>query len=207
MMNGLWGKKIGMTQIFSDDYKVVPVTAIDLAQWYITQIKTIEKDGYAAVQLGNVKARYHEQPFSLSWLQEPKKYFSALKEVRLNEEMPGLAVGSQADIGSILAKGDSIDAFGVTKGAGFQGVVKRHSFTGGRASHGSTLGRATGSLSFMRSRGRVIKGKRMPGHMGVEACVIKNLEIVRIEPAAHIVFVKGSVPGKSGSLIFLKKCR
>ncbi len=106
-----------------------------------------------------------------------------------------------------LAEGDTVDVFGITKGAGFQGVVKRHGFAGGRASHGATFGRFPGGLSFMRSRGRVIKGKRMPGHMGVDRRVMKNLEIIKIESEAHVVLVKGSVPGKSGSLVFVRKCR
>ena len=95
--------------------------------------------------------------------------------------------------------------FGITKGRGFQGAVKRHGFSGGRASHGSKLGRKPGSLSYMRRQGRVVKGKKMPGHMGVERRVMKNLEVVKIEPEAHVVFVKGSVPGKSGSLVFVRK--
>lgn len=201
-MKGLWGKKIGMTQVFSDAQKVIPVTVIDLGNWYITQVKTKENDGYSAVKLGHVKGRYAEQAFSADWLQEPRKYFSAFKEVPLDGEIE-LSVGQPADVAAILVKGDSVDVFGITKGAGFQGVVKRHGFAGGRASHGATFGRFPGGLSFMRSRGRVIKGRRMPGHMGVERRVMKNLEVVKVEPS--VVLVKGSVPGKAGSLVYVRK--
>lgn len=205
MINGLWGRKIGMTQVFTDEHKVVPVTVIDLADWFITQVKTKEQDGYQAVQVGCVKKKYAGQNFSAEWLQEPKKYFSALKEVALADNAESVTVGQPADIEAILAKGDSVDVFGITVGRGFQGGVKRHGFSGGRGSHGDKLGRAPGSLSHMRSQGRVIKGKKMPGHMGTERRVIKNLEIIRIESKAQVVFVKGSVPGKSGALVFVRK--
>lgn len=206
MVSGLWGKKIGMTQVFINDNKVVPVTVIDVANWYVTQIKTKEKDGYEAVKLGCVKTKYADQSFSAEWLSEPRKYFSAFKEVPV-DDLTGMDIGQPAEAQSFLALGDTVDVFGVTKGAGFQGVVKRHGFAGGRASHGATFGRFPGGLSFMRSRGRVIKGKKMPGHMGAERRVMKNLKVVRIEPEARVVLVKGSVPGKSGSLVFVRKCR
>lgn len=203
-MTGLWGRKIGMTQVFSSENKVVPVTAIDMSNWYVTQVKTSEKDGYLAVQLGCIKGKYSESEFSLDWLKKPKKYFSAFREVRLNNKTD-VVLGEPANL-SLLAQGDNVDVFGISKGAGFQGVVKRHGFSGGPASHGPTFGRFTGSLSFMRSQGRVIKGKRMPGHMGVEKNVIKNLEVIKVEPEAKVLLVKGSVPGKTGSLVFIRKC-
>lgn len=206
MVNGLWGKKIGMTQVFSDDHKVVPVTAIDVSNWCITQVKTKERDGYDAVQLGCVKKNYVDQAFSQEWLSAPKKYFSVLREVRVVDPSTTFEVGQPAGVDAILGKGDFVDVFGITVGRGFQGVVKRHGFGGGRGSHGDKLGRGTGSLNWQRSSGRVNKGKKMPGHMGMTKHAIKNLEIVRIEPSAKVVLVKGSVPGKSGSLVFVRKC-
>lgn len=205
-MKGLWGKKIGMTQVFSDEKKVVPVTAIDLSNWYVTQIKSKEVDGYNAVQLGCVKDRYVGQNFSIDWLKNPRKYFVALKEVKTEDSALNIEVGQPASLSRLLSAGDTVDVFGITKGAGFQGVVKRHGFAGGRASHGATFGRFTGSLSFMRSRGRVIKGKGMPGHMGVNRRVMKNLKVIKVESDANVVLVKGSIPGKSGSLVFIQKC-
>lgn len=204
MLRGLWGKKIGMTQVFSNENKVVPVTAIDVSNWYVTQVKTNEKDGYMAVQLGCIKAKYSETEFSLEWIRSPRKYFSVFREVKL-DNAADVAIGQQADFATIFAQGENVDVFGVSKGGGFQGVVKRHGFAGGTASHGPTFGRFTGSLSFMRSQGRVIKGKRMPGHMGVEKNVMKNLEVVKMESDAKVLLVKGSVPGKTGSLVFIRK--
>ncbi|MFA6066199.1 MAG: 50S ribosomal protein L3 [Candidatus Babeliaceae bacterium] len=204
MANGLWGKKIGMTQVFAQDNKVVPVTVIDVADWFVTQIKTKERDGYDAIQLGCVKKQFSDKPFSSEWLRSPRKYFSVFKEVHIDEsETPSL--GQPADISLVVGQGDYVDVFGITIGRGFQGGVKRHGFTGGVASHGSKLGRGPGSLSFMRSQGRVIKGQRMAGHMGTDKRVMKNLKIIKVQPEAKVIFVKGSVPGKSGSLVFVRK--
>lgn len=204
-MRGLWGKKIGMTQIFSDDKKVVPATVIDVSNWYVTQLKSTETDGYNAVKLGCVKNRYTAQTFSHDWLKEPKKYFIALKEVRVDSIPADLAIGRAADVASMLSKGDNVDVFGITKGAGFQGVVKRHGFAGGPGSHGSKFGRVPGSLANYHTKGKVEKNKKLPGHMGVQKKVMKNLEVVKIEPSANVLLVNGSVPGKSGSLVFIKK--
>lgn len=205
MVNGLWGKKVGMTQIFSDTHKVIPVTLIDMANWYITQVKTMENDGYQAIQMGCVKSKFTKQEFLEEWTKDTKKYFSVLREVRLKEEAAVFTVGEHPDLGVILEQNQAVDVFGISIGRGFSGAMKRHGFKGGRASHGDKLGRAPGSLGNMRSRGRVIKGKKLPGQFGVEKHVMKNLKIIKIDPQSHMVFVKGSVPGKTGSLVFLKK--
>ncbi len=206
-MEGLWGKKIGMTQVFTDDGKVVPVTVIDLAHWVVTQIKTEVRDGYQAVQLGCLRKQYEGKEFSVDWLKKPDNYFSTLKEVHLVAVSSDLSVGQVVDIETLLTQGDSVDVFGVTIGRGFQGGVKRHGFAGGPATHGSCFGRAPGSIGFMRTRGRVIKGLRMAGHMGVDRTGMKNLKVIKVEPEARVVLVKGSVPGKSGSLVYMRKCR
>ena len=194
-----------MTQVFSDTNKVIPVTVIDMADWYITQIKTVAKDGYSAVQLGCIKQRFAQQELSLDWLKQSKKYFSILKEIRLQSDAFAPVVGERIEMSSFLEQGKAVDVFGVSIGRGFAGGMKRHGFSGGPASHGDMLGRRPGSIGNMRTRGRVIKGKRMPGHFGVEQHVIQNLEIIKIEPQARMLLVKGSVPGKTGSLLFLKK--
>ncbi len=204
MVNGLWGKKIGMTQIFSADQKVVPVTVIDMADWYVTQVKTKQRDGYDAVKVGCLRKRYADQTFSADWLHAPDKYFSDMREVH-GVELADDLVGKPADIVAELLQGEMVDIFGITIGRGFQGGVKRHGFGGGRGSHGDKLGRKSGSLSGMRRQGRVIKGKRMPGHMGTDQRVMRNLEVIRIEQEARVVMVRGSVPGKSGSLVFVRK--
>lgn len=205
MSKSIIGKKIGMTQVFSENDKVVPVTAIDLNNWFVTNIKSKEKDGYDAIQVGLVRNKYARQQFSNNWVKKPMHYFYALREIDTHEKLKDAVVGQPVDFCSLLQIGDNFDVFGTTKGHGFQGVVKRHGFTGGRASHGPRFGRIPGSLGFMRSQGRVIKGKKLPGHMGDVQRVMRNLKVIRIEPEAHVVLIKGSIPGGSGSLIFMRK--
>lgn len=203
MTKEFWGKKIGMTQLFVGD-KVVPVTAIDVSGWIVTQVKTKERDGYSAVQIGLPRDRYISQSYSADWLKQLKKHFVFLKEVDM-AEVAGLEVGKPADFYAELSENEEVNVTGATKGCGFAGVVRRHNFAGAPASHGSTMGKAPGSMSFMRTRGRVIKGKKLPGHMGVEKVVMKGLTVVRIERESHVLLVKGSIPGKTGSLVFVKK--
>lgn len=205
MSKSIIGKKIGMTQAFSENDKVVPVTAIDLNNWLITNIKSKDKDGYDAVQVGLVRNKYVGQEFSINWIKKPMHYFYAMREIDSHEKLKDAVVGQPVDFCSLLEVGDNFDVFGTTKGRGFQGVVKRHDFTGGRASHGPRFGRIPGSLGFMRSQGRVIKGKKLPGHMGDVQRVMRNLKVIRIEPEANIILIKGSVPGGSGSLIVMRK--
>jgi large subunit ribosomal protein L3 len=204
MVKGLWGKKIGMTQIFVG-HEVVPVTVIDVARWFVTGVKTVERDGYRALQVGLVKDRFAQKTFDMSWIKSPNTYFSFIKEIDVTEDNGDLAVGSPLDFHAHVEVGESLDAFGRTKGCGFAGAVRRHGFAGARASHGATMGNNPGALSFMRSRGRVIKGKKLPGHFGNVNRAVKNLQVVKVESDAQVVLIKGSVPGKSGSLIFLRK--
>jgi len=204
MVAGLWGKKIGMTQLFQKD-KVVPVTVINTANWYITQVKKEDKDGYNAVQVGFLRQKYSDKKFDENWLKNTKRYFSDVREIKLAATKEDLVAGKPADFSSVLAEGNSVDVFGHTKGCGFAGTVKRHGFKGGANSHGDKTGRRPGSMSFMRSQGRVIKGKRLPGHMGTNRIAAKNLEIIKIDSASNIIAVKGSVPGKTGSLLFISK--
>jgi len=210
MVTGFWGKKIGMTQVFSKENAVVPVTAVDVSGWVVTNIRTKERDGYSAVQVGRIKDRYASKKFDNNWLKKPKEYFSILKEIKLSKDISqdqeeSVVVGKPADFNVILSEGDLVDVFGMTKGCGFAGVVRRYNFGGPPGSHGSTMGKAPGSLSFFCSQGRVIKGKKMPGHMGNRKRVAKNLKVVKIDKDSDIVLVKGSIPGKSGSLVFLRK--
>ncbi len=203
-MTGLWGKKIGMTQLFVDD-KSVPATAIDIGNWVVTNIKTKERDGYSAVQVGCVKKRHASNTFDAGWLKKPKHYFSHRKEIRLEHDPEGVVVGKSADFRMIVAEGDAVDIFGKTKGAGFAGVVKRHNFAGPPKTHGATMGRKTGSIGSMAACGKVIKGKKMPGQMGNRQRVMENLKVVKIEQEANVLVVKGSVPGKAGTLLFVRK--
>lgn len=203
-MTSVWGKKIGMTQLFVGD-KVIPVTAIDVSNWVITNIKTKERDGYDAVQVGLTKKRFQQKPFSPEWLKKLTTYFSVVREVSPENVGAELTIGQPIDLATIMKEGNKLHVTGATIGRGFQGTMKRHDFNGSPGSHGSTIGRRPGSLSFMRSRGRVIKGKRLPGHMGAVQRMTKNLEVVKFEHDAQVVLVSGSIPGKSGSLVFIKK--
>jgi len=204
MVSGMWGKKIGMTQLFSGD-KVVPVTAINVGNWIVTGIKTKERDGYNAIQVGCPRKRYLDQKAVVSWMKKPQQYFSVIREIRVADLPENLAIGQRADFNTQLQEGEQVDVFGTSKGKGFAGVVKRWNFNGPPASHGSTMGKTTGSIGFLRSQGKVIKGKRMPGHMGVQRLAVKNLNIVKIAEDAPIVFVKGAIPGHAGSLVFIQR--
>jgi len=204
MIKGLWGKKIGMTQVFVGD-KVVPVTAIDVANWVVTNIRTKERDGYSAIQVGCIKKRHSDKTFTQDWLKKTKEYFTVLREIRLDENPQDVIVGQSADFYTELNEGDKVDVSGKTIGRGFAGVVKRHGFGGPPASHGSTMGNKPGSIGFFTSQGKVIKGKKMPGHMGDKKRMIRNLPVIKIEEDAKLVLVKGAVPGKTGSLLYIRK--
>ena len=133
MVAGVWGKKIGMTQVFSEKNMVVPVTVIDVSYWVVTQIKNEEQDGYVAVQVGRVKDRYAKQDFSIDWVKKPNNYFNFIREVKVKKDQqhPQFVVGQKVDFHLLLTAGDMVDVTGVTKGAGFAGAVRRHGFAGG----------------------------------------------------------------------------
>jgi large subunit ribosomal protein L3 len=204
MITGVWGKKIGMTQVFFDD-KVVPVTVIDLAYWVVTNIKTVERDGYSALQVGHIRPRYAQKKFSFSWLQKPKKHFVFLREIKTSASGDSWKIGSPVSCDLVLTNGISVDVTGITRGHGFAGVVKRHGFTGGPASHGAKMGKAPGAASHLRACGKVIKGKRYPGHLGAKQQTTKKLKVVQVHCDKNIVLVNGAVPGKTGSLVYIKK--
>jgi len=204
MKKALIGKKIGMTQIFDETGKVIPVTAIEVGPCTVVQIKTVEQDGYQAVQLGfgEVKESKLNKPelgkFAKSKL-TPKK---VLKEVRL-DSIEGIKVGDElkADVFSV---GDKVDIQGTSKGKGFQGVIKRHGQSRGPMGHGSMYHRRPGSMGSTSTPGRVYPGKKLPGHMGVETVTIQNLEVVKVDLDKNVLLVKGSVPGAKGSVLKIK---
>jgi|SRR5579872_2091406 large subunit ribosomal protein L3 len=204
MISGIWGKKIGMTQVFHKD-QAIPVTVVDVGNWIVTGFKTEKRDGYNAIQVGCVKKRYANETPQSSWIKEPKTYFTHIREIPSTQLPEGLKIGSSVDFFNQWQQGEQVDVFGLTRGRGFAGAVKRHRFRGGPASHGGTLGRATGGISHMRACGRVIKGKRMPGHMGVARRTMRNLNVVEVRQDGPIVLIKGSVPGHSGSLLYLRR--
>lgn len=204
MMKSLWGHKVGMTQVFTDS-KVVPVTVVNTAGWFILQIKTNEKDGYAALQVGYPRNRYQGKDFDSQWLKNKKKFFMHVKEVVVQAITEDMTIGSAVQTSTIIQSDDKVDVTGTTKGAGFAGVVRRHNYAGGPKSHGSKFGRKPGSLGFMCATGKVIKGKGLPGHMGNVTRTVQNLEIVQVREEDNLVLIKGSMAGKPGSLVHIKK--
>ena len=204
MVTGIWGTKIGMTQLFVND-KVVPVTAINVADWYITNIKTVERDGYNALQVGRVKNRFKDSEYSKEWIKTPNHYFSFIREIPLENATTEFTFGSAIDFSQLVQLGELVDVRGKTIGKSFAGVVKRHGFAGPPGSHGSTMGNRPGSIGSLVKSGHVVKGKKLPGHMGCDNQMMRNLEIVMVEAATKTLLVKGSIPGKSGALVFVRK--
>ncbi len=204
MVGGFYGKKVGMTQLFSEN-QVVPVTIINVASWFVTDIKTQERDGYCAVQLAKVRKRYEGELFSASWLKKKKEYFLYVREVPVSVVPENVKVGDCADFYKDFVVGEKVDVSGVTKGCGFAGVMRKHNYAGGRNSHGSMMGRRPGSIGSLTKSGHVIKGKGLPGHMGVDNRTMQNLEVIKVITESNAIAVKGCVPGKAGSLVFVCK--
>ena len=203
MKKALLGKKLGMTQIFDKDGKVIPVTVIEAGPCTVVQIKTKDADGYEAVQLGfgEVKASKVTKPKAGHFKKanvEPKKH---LREFRLEEISYNVGDELKADV---FTAGESVDITGTTKGKGFQGVIKRHGQSRGPMGHGSMYHRRPGSMGSTSTPGRVFKGKKLPGHMGHQTITIQNLEIVRVDLDKNVILVKGSVPGAKGAILKLK---
>ena len=195
------GKKVGMTQIFNEDGTVIPVTVIEAGPCPVVQIKTVERDGYSAIQLGygDIKEKKVIKPakghFSKSDI-KPTKY---LREFRL-DDVSTFKVGDEIKVDTFEA-GERLDIQGITKGKGFQGVIKRHGQSRGPMGHGSMYHRRPGSMGPTSTPGRVFKGKKLPGHMGVDTVTIQNLVIVRVDTDKNAILVKGSVPGNKGSIL------
>ena len=204
MKKALIGRKVGMTQIFDEEGKVIPVTVIEATPCTVTQIKTVEQDGYQAVQLGfgDVKEKKLNKP-ELGHLSKnklaPKKY---LREFRL-DSIEGIKVGDELKA-DVFTAGDKVDIQGTSKGKGFQGVIKRHGQSRGPMGHGSMYHRRPGSMGPTSTPGRVFPGKNLPGHMGVETVTIQNLEVVKVDLDKNVILVKGSVPGAKGSILKIK---
>jgi large subunit ribosomal protein L3 len=203
MTIGLVGRKVGMTRIFTDDGATLPVTVLDVSDNRISQIKTAEKDGYAAIQVAFGKRRANRVNKALAGhlAKAAVEAGNVLKEFRLAkpEELGELKVGAKIPAQQLFKVGQRVDVQGVTIGKGFAGVIKRYHFGGQNASHGNSIShRVPGSTGQNQSPGHVFKGKRMPGHLGNAKRTISNLEIVRIDEARQLLLVKGSVPGSKG---------
>lgn len=203
------GRKLGMTQIFTDDGNVVPVTVIEAPPGCVVQIKTAEKDGYESVKVGFfevMKKKSMNRPEAGVFEKAGTKPYKELKEFKMGggKEGEALAVGDFITV-ERFAKGDMVSVRGVTKGKGFQGVMKRHNFKGGPASHGSMFKRAPGSIGASAYPSRVWKNQRMPGHMGSVYVTTKNLEVAGVKAEQNLLLIKGSVPGAKGAVIEIRK--
>ena len=203
MKKGILGRKLGMTQVFTKSGKLIPVTVIEVEPNVVTQIKTIENDGYEAVQLGfDTKREKLATKASIGHTNKanttPKRFFREIRGVEISNYSLGQEISCD-----IFEAGEVVDVTGTTKGHGFQGVIKRHGQSRGPMGHGSHYHRRPGSMGTMRPM-RVFKGKKLPGHMGVLTVTIQNLEIVSVDKENNLILVKGNVPGPKKSLVIIK---
>ena len=202
-MKGILGKKVGMTQVFTKSGKLIPVTVVEVEPNVITQIKTVEKDGYNAIQLAAVTVREkvsnkakigHTNKANTA----PKRFLKEIRGVNVEEYTLGQVIDA-----SIFKEGEIVDVSGTSKGKGFQGVIKRYNQSRGPMGHGSQYHRGVGSLGTMLPM-HVLKGKKLPGHMGNVASTIQNLEVVAVDLENNVILIKGNVPGPKKSLVMIK---
>lgn len=204
-MKGIIGRKLGMTQIYNESGELIPVTVVEAGPAYVVQKKTVEKDGYTALQLGfNIKKIDRvNKPLQGHFKKAGEKVFYFLKEVKF-DDISQYEMGQEIKVADIFSEGEIVDVTGISKGKGFQGVMKRHNFKGGRATHGSMFHRAPGSAGSSAYPSRVWKGKRYPGHMGSEQVTIQNLKIEKIFPEKNLMLIKGAIPGSVNSYVVIK---
>ena len=202
-MKAILGKKVGMTQIFDENGVVIPVTVIEAGPCTVAQVKTVETDGYNAVQLGfgEVKDKHINKPEKGHFAKSKLAAKKHLREFRVDSADVKVGDEVKADV---FVAGDKIDVQGTTKGKGFQGVIKRHGQHRGPMGHGSMYHRRPGSMGSTSTPGRVFKGKKLPGHMGVQTVTIQNLDVVRVDMDKNVLLVKGSVPGPKGAILKIK---
>ncbi len=201
-MMGILGKKLGMTQIYTEDGKAYPVTVVEAGPCCVIQVKTFDNDGYEAVKVGflEVKEKKLKKPMTGVFKKAGVKPYRLLKEFPIS----GLKVGELVTVEK-FTKGDKISVTGISKGKGFQGVMKRHHYAGGPGSHGSMFNRAPGSIGSSSFPSRVWKNKGLPGHMGYRRVTARNLEIVDVRTDQNLLLIKGSVPGSKGAYLEIKK--
>ena len=204
-MKAILGRKVGMTQVFATDGTILPVTVIEVLPNTVMQKKTIENDGYEAIQLGfgNTREKLATKAsagHTAKAQTTPKRFFREIKGVDINSYTLGQEISAD-----IFAPGEVVDVTGTTKGNGFQGVIKRHNQHRGPMTHGSKFHRHAGSNGAASDPRKVFKGKKMPGHMGSKRITIQNLEIVRVDAENNLILVKGSVPGPKKSLVTIKE--
>lgn len=205
MANMILGRKLGMTQVWSDDDEIIPVTVIEAGPCVVSQVKTKETDGYEAIQMGfgTIKDKHVNKPMAGHFAKAGVAPMRFLREVRVDD-------ASAHETGEVITI-DSFDGVekvnvtGTSKGKGFAGVMKRHGFGGGPGGHGSHFHRAPGSIGQCASPSRVLKGVRMAGHMGDERVTVRNLKVVRIDAEHNVILVKGAVPGGNNGLVMIRE--
>ena len=202
-MKGILGRKIGMTQVFAKNGKLVPVTVVEVEPNVVSQIKTIETDGYEAIQLAAITAKEkNTNKPKMGHLKkagsEPKRFLKEIRGVNISD----YTLGQKVDA-SIFTEGEMVDVSGISKGKGFQGVIKRYNQTRGPMGHGSQYHRGVGSMGTLLPM-HVLKGKKLPGHMGHELVTVQNLEIVKIDLENNVVLIKGNVPGPKNAIVVVK---
>ena len=204
MKKGIIGRKLGMTQIFDEKGNVIPVTVIEAGPCVVAQVKTVETDGYNALQLGfgEIKSKHINKPKAGHFAKSKIENKKHLREFRL-DSIEGVKVGDEIKA-DVFTAGENVDIQGISKGKGFQGVIKRHGQHRGPMGHGSMYHRRPCSMGATSTPGRVFKGKKLPGHMGRVLVTIQNLDIVRVDMDKNVILVKGSVPGAKGAILKIK---
>jgi large subunit ribosomal protein L3 len=206
MVNGIIGKKLGMSQVFGRDGVVTPVTVLQAGPCVVVQGKTATTDGYESVQLGLVEERPAKvtKPMAGHFKKAGLPPTRLLREVKV---LPGAEAPKAGDrvLVDVFKDGDVVDVIGTSRGHGFQGVVKRHHFRGGAATHGSMFHRAPGSIGASSYPSRVVKGMRAAGHMGVDRVTVRNLKVVKVDAERHLLVVRGAVPGAPGGYVIIRK--
>lgn len=201
MSIGLIGRKVGMTQVFQDDGTMIPVSVLAIGPNTVTRLRTPDRDGYSAVQLGAEPAKKLTRPEAGQLKGLPR--LATIREFRV-ESVDGFEIGQQLGV-DLFASGELVDVSGVSKGKGFAGQIKRHHFRRGPKTHGSDHHREPGSIGPGTTPGRVYKGLRMAGHMGDERATVKKLRVVRADAERNLLLVKGAVPGPRGALLLVRK--
>lgn len=209
MPKGILGKKVGMTQVFTADGRALPVTVIEAGPCVVIQKKTTEQDGYTAVQLGfgEKRERLFTKPLKGHFKKSGTTPMRYLRELRV-DDIDSYEVGQEIKA-DLFATGDKVDVIGISKGKGFAGAIKRHNFHRGPMAHGSKYHRRPGSLGA-KGPARVFKGRKMPGHMGVDRVTVQNLEVVKVDAERNILAIKGAIPGNKNGLVMVlssKKAR
>jgi len=205
MIAGLLGRKLGMVQVFDANRRLLPVTVVEAGPCGIAQVKTVGQDGYDAVQVGFEEIQEKK-------LSKPNIGHFRSKESRLWRYLREFSATGECKVGDlfkvdIFSEGEGVDVEGVSKGKGFQGVMKRHNYAGGPATHGSMFHRAPGSIGNASYPSRVWKNKALPGHMGNKRVTVRKLKVVEVRPEENLLFIYGSVPGSIGSLVIIKKLK